>query len=116
MTNMLEFKPDADRAFQRLEAWWHGEILDRVHLAVVAPKTGVLPKAIPAPATLEEQWTNLDYVIERQTARMTATAYMGDALPTMRAGLGPNFMTATLGCKLNFLPDTTWTEPAIADW
>ena len=76
VTNMLEFKPDADKAFQRLEAWWRGEMLDRVHLAVVAPKTGVLPKAIPAPATLEEQWTNLDYVIESQTARLAATAYM----------------------------------------
>ncbi|MCA1809350.1 MAG: hypothetical protein LC725_07880, partial [Lentisphaerae bacterium] len=42
--------------------------------------------------------------------------FFGSGLPSMRAGLGPSFMTATLGCPLNFLPETTWTEPAIADW
>lgn len=113
---MLEFKPDADKVFERLTAWWNGEVLDRANIAIVAPKKGALLKNIPAPATLEKQWTDIDYVIEKHFARMAATAYMGDALPCMRAELGPNFLAATLGCKLNFLPDTTWTEPAIADW
>ncbi len=113
---MLEFKPDADKVFERLTAWWNGEVLDRANIAIVAPKKGASLKEIPAPATLEKQWTDIDYVIEKNLARMAATAYMGDALPAMRLDLGPNFLAAALGCKLNFLPDTTWTEPIIPDW
>lgn len=114
---MLEFKPDAERVFQRLEAWWRNEPpTGCVNIAVTAPKRGAAPAKIPAPATLAEQWTNIDYVVESGVAKLAATAFLGDALPALRAGLGPNFLAATLGGALQFMPDTTWVDPCIADW
>ena len=114
---MLEFQPDAERIFARQEAWWRGEPLHPLNLSIAAPRKDFVPRHIPKPATLEEQWTNIDYALERQFAyHLEATVFLGDALPRLRVGLGPNFITATLGCPLHFLPDTTWTSPLIADW
>ncbi len=112
----MELKPDAEQVYERLTAWWNGEMLDRVCIEITAPKKGHKPKTIPQPGSIEECWTNIDYALEKKVAELEATAFIGDALPTIRPDLGPNFLAATLGCPLRFLPDTTWTDPAIEDW
>ncbi len=113
---MLEFKPDAEDAFCRTEAWWRGELIDRVSLAIVATKPGGPPALAAEPATLEERWTDINYVIESGLARLRRHVFLGEALPALRAGLGPNFLAATLGGALRFMDDTTWIESCIADW
>ena len=34
------YKPDWDRARERLEAWWNGEVIDRAVIQVTAPRSG----------------------------------------------------------------------------
>lgn len=51
----MSFKPDWEQAAQRFEAWWAGEVLDRVCLQVYAPKDNVTRQNIPTPASLEER-------------------------------------------------------------
>ena len=113
---MLDLKPDAEEAFRHIEAWWNGELIDRVCIAVYAQKDNHTPREVPKPPTIEEQWTNIDYVIESRAAEIESIAFLGDAIPKLRASLGPSFITAALGCPLHFMPTTTWTEPIIEDW
>ena len=47
-------------------AWWECEIVDRACVQVTAPRDGVTRREIPVPATVEEQWTDLDYLVESQ--------------------------------------------------
>ena len=112
----LQLKPDAEQAFLRLESWWNGDALDRPCLAITAPRSGHPVRRVAHPGSLEERWTNVDYVVESTVARLEATAFLGEAIPHAFPNLGPNFLTATLGCPLRFLPSTTWTDAMIADW
>ena len=112
----MELKPDWPQAAKRLEAWWAGEIIDRVAIQVNAPKAGYQRKPVTAPQDLEERWTNVDYTIEAAEERMQATFYGGEAFPMFWPNIGPDIFSAYLGCELIFMPTTTWAEPNIIDW
>ena len=112
----LEFKRDWAQAARRLEAWWDREIVDRAVIQVTAPRDGVTPRAIPAPPTIEERWTNVGYVLESALERMRTTYYGGDAFPSYYPNLGPDVFAAYLGCPLEFGERTSWSFPIISDW
>jgi hypothetical protein len=112
----LEFKQDWPEAARRLEAWWDGAVLDRAVVQVTAPRDGVTPRVVPAPPTLEERWTNVEYVLEAAQERMRTTYYGGDAFPCYCPNLGPDVFAGYLGCPIEFGEDTSWSVPIIADW
>ncbi|MBI4551372.1 MAG: hypothetical protein HY710_03840 [Candidatus Latescibacteria bacterium] len=112
----MEFKPDWPQAVERFQAWWAGDIIDRVALQVTAPKAGYQPRPVPPPPTLEARWTSVDYVIEAAEERMRATFYGGEAFPIFFPSLGPDVFSAYLGCESIFAPDTIWVKPNITDW
>ncbi|NPV08457.1 MAG: hypothetical protein HPY83_10935 [Anaerolineae bacterium] len=103
---------------QRYEAWWEGEVVDRVPIAVHAPKAA-LPEEDVAPEQLVAYWTDPETVMERQRRVLAATYYGGDAFPVLRPVSGGMVavLAAFLGAPLHILNrQTTWTEPIIADW
>jgi hypothetical protein len=112
----MEYKPDWDSAAERFNAWWAGEVIDRVALQVTAPKANHPPRPVPAPQHLEERWTNVEYVVEAAEAGMEATFYGGEAMPIFWPNLGPDVFSAYLGCALIFAPGTSWAMPNILDW
>lgn len=112
----LAYKPDWPEALARIEAWWEHQVLDRVCLAVHAPKAGAQARAVPAPATLEERWTNYEWRIDQADAWLEATFHGGEAFPTYFPNLGPDVFASWLGCELRFMPDTSWVEPIVEDW
>ncbi len=118
----LFYKDDWDMAKKRTAAWYQREIIDRCMIEVRAPKSrpggqaGVTQKPIKKPPTLDEQWTNIDYVLDAAEEYMRTTFFGGEAFPEFRPNLGPSFFTAVLGCRLKFREDTSWTAPIIHDW
>ncbi|HIE09655.1 MAG TPA: hypothetical protein EYP65_07380, partial [Armatimonadetes bacterium] len=53
----LAFKEDWEEAKRRLEAWWEGEVVDRVVIHVTAPRGRPLKEVKPLPAPREmEPW------------------------------------------------------------
>lgn len=114
----MEFrsKPDWEKARARIEAWWEGEILDRAVIAVTA-SNGRPFAEVPAPVTMVERWTNPDYLIARQKARVDATYFGGESFPMLFVNLGPSVASAYLGCELVFAENTVWQEkPVIQSW
>ncbi len=107
------YKPDWDEAKRRIEAWHKCELVDRCCVAVTAPKEGVTPKEIPTPPTLEEQWTNADYLFERNEENFRQAFYGGEAAPIFRPNLGPHSFSVWLGGELTFQEETTWAEPCV---
>jgi len=112
----MEFKPDWPEAAARFEAWWAGELIDRIGLQVTAPKNGYRRKPIPAPEDIETRWTDVEFAIESAEERMRGTFYGGEAFPMYWPNLGPDVFSAYLGCDMIFMPSTSWAEPNIADW
>jgi hypothetical protein len=85
-------------------------------IEVWAPRAGATPRDIPKPPTLDEEWTNIDYVLDKAEEHMQRTFFGGEAYPDFRPNLGPGYITAVLGCPLEFREDTSWTSPIIHDW
>jgi 5-methyltetrahydrofolate--homocysteine methyltransferase len=114
----LEFKPDWEECRPRLEAWWQGQILDRVPVMVTAPLREVnVPQ--PAASEMEAYWTDPEQVVPRLLRSMEATYYAGECVPVMfpvSTGI-PAILAAYLGCPLRFLDiHTAWADPVIDDW
>jgi len=116
------WKPDAEQAMQRLEAWWHQEIIDRPCIQITAPRAEQwwqvehIPVP-PMPATWEEYWTNLDYRVAAQAEGMRRTYFGGEALPVFSGNLGPDLFACFFGAQPTFnSPETTWVAPIIEDW
>lgn len=110
--NMNKYKPDWREAKQRMQDWWAGKKVDRAIAKITAP---VPPPTVPRSTKLisdvpgkyidpEIVFNNLDYRLER-------TFWGGEEFPFHFVYLGPMFSLAWLGCKPNFMPDTTWYAP-----
>ncbi|MEK7685279.1 MAG: hypothetical protein AAB466_07650 [Verrucomicrobiota bacterium] len=105
------------RALRRNEAFWKGELEEGPLLWLTAP--GAMPSpSVPEPASEEELWTNVDYVIAATESALAGTHFAGDALPVFCPWLGPDQFAAWLGADLVLRPrqSTSWSKPFVRDW
>lgn len=112
----LEYKPDAAKAFERLEAWWEGEILDRPAIQLFAPKENPAPLPRKNHASLREKWMDVDYTVECADIHISNTHYIGEAFPAFWPNLGPDVLAAVIYAELEFGEDTSWSVPLLKDW
>lgn len=110
----MRFKEDWEQARARIEAWWAGEVLDRVVIQVTAPRPG--EAKVPPPRDLRQRWLDPDYVVAAAEERMRLTYYGGEALPIFYPNLGPDVFAGYLGCDLEFGPATSWSVPMLRSW
>ncbi|HOX57359.1 MAG TPA: hypothetical protein P5205_12375 [Candidatus Paceibacterota bacterium] len=106
-----------DRALARHEAFWRAE-LEEGPLMWVTAANAKPGRVIPEPASEEELWTNVDFVIAATDACLARTHFAGDALPVFCPWLGPDQFAAWLGAQLALKPRdfTSWAEPFVQDW
>jgi hypothetical protein len=112
----LEYKPDADQAYRRVEAWWDGEVLDRPAIQVCAPRPGRTPLPSKQHASMRERWLDVEYTVACAAARCANTYWGGEILPSFWPNLGPEILTAGLGAELIFGEATSWSEPILKEW
>jgi len=105
------------KALQRNQAFWKGGLEEGPLMWVTAPAAKPGPP-VPEPASEEELWTNVDYVIAAAESSLSATHYAGDALPVFCPWLGPDQFAAWLGAELLLRPrqSTSWSKPFVRDW
>lgn len=108
------YKEDWPEAKERIEAWWHGEIIQQAAIMVIAPKMELQPEK--PEADVEHHWTDPTYVIEEFESRAQKLFYGGEALPCLWINLGPTSLSAYVGCPLRFGRQTVWQDPIIHDW
>ena len=115
-TIWIEDKPQA-RVLARHEAFWRGELEEGPLMWVTAANVKPGP-VILEPASEEELWTNVDYVIAATEASLARTHFAGDALPVFCPWLGPDQFAAWLGAELMLKPRafTSWAKPFVEDW
>ena len=95
---------------KRWEAWWQGELYDRVLVQVTAPRDGVSPAA-DLEVDPETQWTDVDYMIRRASEQIRTTYYGGEALPAFWHSWSAGH-SLYYGCEPHFEKDTVWVDPA----
>jgi hypothetical protein len=112
----MAIKPDWEQSKRRFEAWWCGEVVDRVLLQVFAPRDGAPAGPPPSPPeSVEERWLNADYRIDLFEHNLARTYYGGDAFPYLETHIGPGTMSLYLGARPELKPDTVWYFPCIDD-
>jgi hypothetical protein len=124
----MVYKDDIEKARERVEAWWNGEILDRVVIQVRAPRQERESEAPSVYADIDtsswsqeqyrEHFTDPKLVIPRLEKVLAATYFGGEAFPVMYpVSIGMVAITANyLGCPMRFVSSrTTWHEAIIDD-
>jgi len=121
------YKEDWEEAQERLKAWWKGEIIDRVCIAVTAPRRKPIRdiKPLPIPPEIAKlgsnhwyAWAlNPEYCANRAEINFANTYYGGEAVPYHLVSFGPNMTASYLGVEPQFTNDTVWfRSPVIKDW
>jgi hypothetical protein len=117
----MKYKGDWEQAKRRMVAWWEGEVIDRPCVQITAPRDGCEQAwhdshSRSPDVSLEQWWTDVDYVVQRTAKRMEATFFGGEAFPNFAANIGPDAFAAFLGAPLRLLETTTWVDHIIDDW
>lgn len=115
----LEYKPDLEQVKKRMEAFWHGEILDRPLVSITAPN-GKTPRTIPEPDTLEKKVLDFDYRLDVEEEAIRCTYFGGEAIPCVWPNFGPNITATCLGSELDYIWASSRVDyhstPVIHDW
>lgn len=108
---------DLKGARERLAAWWHGELADRVAWAIMARRAEPrepLPE-VPAATDVVDAWTNPAIRLGNFERGFLTTDYLGEAIPYFDTQIGPGSLAVFLGATPRFDPGTVWYEPCIED-
>jgi len=129
----MYYKPDLMKAQQRIEAWWHHEVIDRCCIAVHAPRAS--SKLLPFPDlqlgpwlgglenideadthTIERWWKDPEENYKRMLTWFENTLFAGEALPITYINWGSMALAGILGSPAQFTRRTVWYPPVIQDW
>jgi hypothetical protein len=112
----LACKPDAARAWERMDAWWNHAILDRPTIQITAP----MPTRRSAPekrhTSLRDRWMDAEHAVACFDASAAGTYWAGEILPAFFPNLGPEILTAAYGAEMDFGEHTSWSIPCLHDW
>ena len=113
----LLYKPDADDALRRLEAFWHNDMLDRPPVLVTCPLPGMtVPRGPGQLAAFDGDFAGA----VAQFEEMAAAVYWGaESFPSMGPCVGPDQFAAFFGGEIVISPDskdTSWVERFVDDW
>ena len=124
----LACKDDWEKAEERMEAWWHGAIVDRAVIRVTAPRAGpakdALERSLTPAGVSQEQlfgwFTDVSQVIPRLEREVEATYWGGEAFPVLfPVSISMvAILAAYLGCPYRLVAgsNTGWAAPIIEDW
>ncbi len=107
----LQYKPDFDRALERFEAWWLGEIIDRppVTLTVKPTREPILPRK--QHDSLRDKWMDTEYLLDCFEASVETQVFLGESFPKFTPNVGPDLCATLYGADLSFSETTTWAKP-----
>jgi len=122
MTNLaaaveLENMPGFERAMQRVEAWYHGQIIDRAPVRFSAHNAFVEEASAAYPsANLQERWFNAEFQVETYLNSIRGRTFLAETFPVYWPNLGPEVYAAFYGAQLEYGDVTAWSKPLINNW
>ena len=111
--------PGAEKAMQRVDAWYQCEIIDRVPVRFMAHNafldTGV-DHAQLSPKERRARWFDVEFQVNLFERSLEGRTFHGETFPIYWPNLGPNVYAAFYGAELEFGEVTSWSEPVVRDW
>jgi len=112
--SILNSKPDYDQCIARIEAWFEGEIIDRVPIRFHrhnAEYDHVIANS--GHATLRERWMDAEFQARTFLDSVHGKKFLAETFPVYMPNLGPNFYAAVHGAELEFGETTSWCQEMI---
>lgn len=110
----LACKPDFATAMERVDAWYHHQVLDRPPVQFV--NYGPLPPAQPDDTrTWKERWFDTEAMLEAFEQYIKKTSFEGESFPIFWPNLGPVVYSAFYGLEMSYEETTVWAEH-LPDW
>lgn len=116
---MFDLKPDYEQVRQRIEAFWHQELIDRpvTMMTLARPPDEQVDWPASHHTSPAERWMDAQYQAELALVNLSNTEFLGDALPIVFPNLGPEVFSAFYGCEMHFGDyGTSWSDPNLHDW
>ena len=116
---------DWEALTKRHEAWWNGDVLDRVGFKVTSPKDGAQPNRAFFESLVEDKWWNPEYIVKAQREALANTYHGGDAFAWFFPNLGTDLFSGVLGAEIKYtelqpgsppFEYSCWAVPFVADW
>lgn len=124
---IMLYKEDWEEAQRRFEAWWEGEIIDRVLIQVTAPREKPIGEVKPLPkpdglkteslgwliAACVDLWgpegeIDLEFILNRYEHHFSRTYFGGESFPQVWLNLGPGVLATYLTGHWRFITETVW--------
>jgi hypothetical protein len=111
--------PHAKEAMQRVDAWYHCEIVDRAPIRFMAHNafldTGVDYAAL-SPEERRARWFDVEFQVDLFERSIEGRTFHGETFPIFWPNLGPNVYAAFYGLELEFGEVTSWSRPIVRNW
>lgn len=110
--------PGYPDAMKRVNAWFHGEVLDRPpvrfskHNVQYESAQGLDTRRWPG---LKERWMDAEYQVDSFLHGIEGHVSRAESFPVYWPNLGPDIYAAFFGCDLEFGDITSWSHPVIDD-
>lgn len=113
----METKPDYERCMDRLEAWLHQEVIDRVPVRFAAHNADfehehTSEKTWP---DLKTRWFDAEHQVDSGLAAFRKQKFIGETFPVFWPNLGPDVYASFYGCELIYGEVTSWSVPILKD-
>ena len=116
MSFYLETKPDFEACVNRIEAWFHQEIIDRVPVRFHrhnAEYDSMINQS--KHSSLQERWMDAEFQAKTFLNSVKGKIFKAETFPVYMPNLGPNFYAAVHGAEMRFGEVTSWCEAIIND-
>lgn len=129
----MYYKPDWDKAKERIKAFWDNDILDRCCIAVLAPRKNSKLKPFPElqngpwlgglekyadadTKSIEKWWRDPEENYKRMIIWFENTYFGGEAVPSTYVDWGASALASFFGSKPIFKKTDVWYPQVINDW
>lgn len=115
---MIELKTKSDYAqcAERIEAWFEGEILDRVPIRFHRHNAEYEVVHKSQHQTLRERWFDAEYQVDEYLRSIRGMRFNAETFPIYMPNLGPNVYAAFHGGDMEYEETTSWSHPIIHDY
>ncbi len=118
MSRIANIKPDFSEAAARMDAYWHGEMLNRPVLIASTPKPGY---AFQEGSSYHDRAVSgdLDIILYNALHNARGLDYLGESMPACWMSFGTHEIASFFGAEIVWTEgsgDTTWAKPMVQDW
>ncbi len=104
----LKNKPDAEKAFERINAWMKQGIIDRVPVQFHRHDMSLKIDKSSGWDSLKERWFDSEYQVARYIDSIEGRSFLAESFPIFWPNLGPDVFSAFYGIELGYTEDSSY--------